>query len=138
MHNTINKKSKNVRLLITFFWKKRVLFMKCWCHWCRSKRGCSTEIFSYTFKYLVVDVDDDDKENCPTIVTKQRWGGRTALKVSYQIIPVPNVVIHHTVTQACDTKPECSTIISNIQNHHMNELDFDDIGYKCAMTTYSY
>ncbi|KAG4080681.1 hypothetical protein HA402_013211 [Bradysia odoriphaga] len=78
----------------------------------------------------VADVDEDDNdENCPTILTKRQWGGRTAVKVPYQIIPVPNVIIHHTVSQTCDTKSSCATIISNIQNHHMNELDFDDIGY---------
>lgn len=69
-------------------------------------------------------------EICPTIVSKIRWGARTALEIEYQIIPVENVIIHHTVTETCSTEEECASILRNIQNFHMENLEFHDIGYK--------
>ncbi|KAL5275681.1 PGLYRP1.2 family protein [Megaselia abdita] len=67
--------------------------------------------------------------NCPKIVTKRQWGGRTAKAVDYQTLPVENVIIHHTVSQKCDTESLCSNYIKNIQEYHMDQLDYDDIGY---------
>ncbi|EFA12467.1 peptidoglycan-recognition protein 2 [Tribolium castaneum] len=66
---------------------------------------------------------------CPEIVSRTRWGARTALEVDYALIPVENVVVHHTVTNTCSTEEECAAILRNIQNFHMENLDFHDIGY---------
>lgn len=69
-------------------------------------------------------------EICPTIVSKIRWGARIPLEIDYQIIPVKNVVIHHTVTEKCSTEDDCASILRSIQNFHMENLEFHDIGYK--------
>ncbi|CAG9859852.1 unnamed protein product [Phyllotreta striolata] len=66
---------------------------------------------------------------CPEIVPKQRWDGRAALTVNYTIIPVEYVIVHHTVTNECITTNGCSSVVKSIQNFHMDELDFHDIGY---------
>lgn len=105
-----------------------------WCHWCHSSKGCfkitKGKFFLIRNSFISIVVDNTFTDDCPKIVTKQQWGGRRAVSVPYQIIPVPNVVIHHTVTETCETKSSCSETVKNIQNHHMNELNFDDIGYK--------
>ncbi|KAJ3643927.1 hypothetical protein Zmor_026608 [Zophobas morio] len=66
---------------------------------------------------------------CPDIISKKRWDARTALEVDYVIIPIDNVVVHHTVTSSCDYEDDCASLLRNIQNFHMEELEFHDIGY---------
>ncbi|CAG9838203.1 unnamed protein product [Diabrotica balteata] len=66
---------------------------------------------------------------CPEIISKARWGGRTAIAVEYAIMPVKYVIIHHTVTPQCTTEESCSKIMQSIQNFHMENLEFHDIGY---------
>ncbi|RZC41507.1 peptidoglycan-recognition protein 2, partial [Asbolus verrucosus] len=66
---------------------------------------------------------------CPEIVSRVRWGARTPFEVDYNIIPVQNVVVHHTVTKGCSTESECASILTTIQNFHMENLEFHDIGY---------
>nr|AKE92867.1 PGRP-FD1 [Anatolica polita] len=66
---------------------------------------------------------------CPEIANRARWGARTPLEVDYAIIPVENVIIHHTVTPGCSTENECASLLRNMQNFHMETLEFHDIGY---------
>lgn len=67
---------------------------------------------------------------CPEIITKQRWAGKPATTIDYQIIPIKFVIIHHTVTGQCDKKSKCAQILQNIQHYHMKELGYWDIGFK--------
>ncbi|KAJ8932085.1 hypothetical protein NQ318_008314, partial [Aromia moschata] len=66
---------------------------------------------------------------CSDIVTRSQWGGRIPVAVDYAIVPVNFVVIHHTVTPECDDKDSCSKIMQSIQNFHIDELEFHDVGY---------
>jgi hypothetical protein len=66
---------------------------------------------------------------CPEIISRTRWGARTPLEVDYSLIPIENVVVHHTVTHTCDSESECATLLRNVQNFHMENLEFHDIGY---------
>lgn len=75
-------------------------------------------------------IQDSLAGDCPNIIKKKEWGGRPAKAVDYQTLPVENVIIHHTVSQKCDTQSLCSNYIKNIQEYHMDRLDYDDIGYK--------
>lgn len=67
---------------------------------------------------------------CPEIISRSRWNGRTPFAVDYSIVPTKNVIIHHTVTTECNSVTECSRMIREIQNFHMDNLEFHDIGYK--------
>lgn len=67
---------------------------------------------------------------CPPILTRKEWGGETALQTDYAIFPLQYVIIHHTVTNICETKAACSEIVRSIQDYHINVQEFGDIGYK--------
>lgn len=67
---------------------------------------------------------------CPKVVTKKKWGGLGSKNVEYQVFPVPNVIVHHTVTPKCNSKSKCSSALLNMQNYNMNDLGGDDIAYK--------
>ncbi|KAJ8967685.1 hypothetical protein NQ317_015430 [Molorchus minor] len=66
---------------------------------------------------------------CPDIIQRSQWEGRTPVAVDYAIVPVNYVVVHHTVTPECNSKSSCSEIMRSIQNFHMDNLEFHDIGY---------
>ncbi|XP_017775382.1 PREDICTED: peptidoglycan-recognition protein 2-like [Nicrophorus vespilloides] len=66
---------------------------------------------------------------CPKILKKNLWAGKSPVNIDYVIIPVEYVVIHHTVTSTCTSEVSCSNLLCNIQNYHMDELKFNDIGY---------
>lgn len=72
----------------------------------------------------------DIPEVCPEIISRSRWGARTALEVEYSLTPIQYVVLHHTVTPTCTSEESCSELLKNIQNFHMDELEYHDIGYK--------
>lgn len=69
---------------------------------------------------LILESSTSDA-NCPDIISRKKWGSRTAKTVTYQTFPVKNVVIHHTVTSTCSTKLKCSNIMLSIQNYHMDQ-----------------
>lgn len=75
-------------------------------------------------------IASSDESDCPTIKLKRQWGGQPSPEISYRPIPVKYVVIHHTVTPECDTFPTCAELLQNMQNYHMQDLKYDDIGYK--------
>ncbi|KAF7282616.1 peptidoglycan-recognition protein 2-like [Rhynchophorus ferrugineus] len=66
---------------------------------------------------------------CPEIVSKQSWNASAPVGVDYLIVPVKNVIIHHTVSDECLTKEDCATLLQNIQNFHIDQMEFHDIGY---------
>ncbi|CAH2105811.1 unnamed protein product [Euphydryas editha] len=65
---------------------------------------------------------------CPGVVTKKQWGGLSPLHVKYLPRPVNLVIIEHTATSKCSTDEECKNIVQSIQNNHMENLHFWDIG----------
>lgn len=66
---------------------------------------------------------------CPNIVTKSQWNGRAAKSDNLPKRPATFVIVHHTVTGACSTRSSCSQIVRSIQNHHINQNKWSDIGY---------
>lgn len=81
-------------------------------------------------------ISADDSENteepdlCPEIVTRRKWGAKTAKAVSYLTVPLDYVIIHHTVGQLCSNEKTCSRYVRNIQAFHQNDNNYWDIGYK--------
>ncbi|XP_005187038.1 peptidoglycan-recognition protein SA-like [Musca domestica] len=73
--------------------------------------------------------DSQPSSNCPRIKLKRQWGGKPSSIINYRPVPVKYVIIHHTVTKECFKFLECAEILQNMQHHHLNTLDFDDIGY---------
>ncbi|KAJ3656882.1 hypothetical protein Zmor_015927 [Zophobas morio] len=72
---------------------------------------------------------DETLPKCPKIVGRQKWGARPPLETEHVVIPVENVVVHHTDTKACDTEAACNAIVKSIQDYHMDKQQFPDIGY---------
>lgn len=89
----------------------------------------SVLIFSLIYLISANNCTNNNCDNCPKIKIKRKWGGEESLTVDYQIIPVKYVIIHHTVTSKCSTFSDCSDIVKNIQNYHMKQLGWSDIGY---------
>lgn len=67
---------------------------------------------------------------CPEIIQRARWGARMATEIEYALVPIQYVIVHHTVTNICETEKSCSELNRNIQNFHMEDMEFHDIGYK--------
>lgn len=86
-------------------------------------------LLNYLFVYLKKK-SDAINDDCPKIVSRKRWGSQLAKSVDYQIVPVKNVIIHHTVTPGCNTTLSCSNILLGIQNYASRALDFDNIPFK--------
>lgn len=72
----------------------------------------------------------DWPEDCPVIVKRNKWGGKLPIAIEYTLIPVKYVIIHHTVTPRCSSFETCSEIVRGIQEFHMYDMEFHDIGYK--------
>lgn len=66
---------------------------------------------------------------CPTIIRRSQWTTVPAGDVNYLIVPLPYVVIQHTVTPECDTRETCGARVDSIRGNHMDVLGWDDIGY---------
>lgn len=81
------------------------------------------------YEYHFISVSDWPT-TCPEIVSREQWGGKTPIVVEYTLIPVKYIIVHHTVTSGCTSLESCSNIVRSIQNFHMDNLEFHDIGYK--------
>ncbi|XP_050074557.1 peptidoglycan-recognition protein LC-like isoform X4 [Anopheles maculipalpis] len=44
-------------------------------------------------------------------------------------LPVHNVIIAHTATEACTTQQACKALVQSIQRYHVNQTKYGDIGY---------
>lgn len=64
-----------------------------------------------------------------TIVSREEWGARPSKEISYMGTPVEVVFIHHTAMKDCQTMEECIEEVKIIQNFHMDNRGWDDIGY---------
>lgn len=67
--------------------------------------------------------------NPPTIVPRSGWGARAGTSAVLPHRPAPFVVIHHTVTPQCNSDNDCRQQMRNMQNQHMNNNRWSDIGY---------
>ncbi|KAL1401475.1 hypothetical protein pipiens_006575 [Culex pipiens pipiens] len=78
---------------------------------------------------LIVDVSAADPADCPKIIKREQWGALKSTNVTYQVMPVQYVVIHHTATVTCDEMPICKNIVRSIQDAHQSMNKWSDIGY---------
>ncbi|KAF8788821.1 Peptidoglycan-recognition protein LB like protein [Argiope bruennichi] len=63
------------------------------------------------------------------MVPRARWGAREPKEINYMQIPVPHLFIHHTAMSECNDFDSCSRMMRAIQNFHMDDRGWDDIGY---------
>ncbi|XP_030748585.1 peptidoglycan-recognition protein 2-like [Sitophilus oryzae] len=67
---------------------------------------------------------------CPAILKRAEWGARPALSTSLlRQEPAPFVLVHHSDTPQCINEVACKTRLHGIQNYHMDQKGWDDIGY---------
>lgn len=63
------------------------------------------------------------------IVSRERWGARPSLDNATMEMPVHHIFIHHTAGLECSDLSSCSKVMRGIQNFHMDDRGWDDIGY---------
>ncbi|CAD1475992.1 unnamed protein product, partial [Heterotrigona itama] len=63
-------------------------------------------------------------ENCPEIIKRSEWTDIEPRSVNYLIIPIPYVIIHHTVTSECNSRSTCIAVVESIRQHHMGDNKF--------------
>ncbi|XP_023952833.2 peptidoglycan-recognition protein LB isoform X2 [Bicyclus anynana] len=67
-------------------------------------------------------------------VSREQWSARTAKEKLPLQTPVPYVVIHHSYTPAaCYDGIQCRQAMRSMQNFHMDDRDWWDIGYSFAV-----
>lgn len=67
-------------------------------------------------------------------VPRSQWQARTPKQITPLATPVPYVVIHHSYTPAaCYTDVECRQAMKSMQNFHMDDRRWWDIGYHFAV-----
>ncbi|CAD7092428.1 unnamed protein product [Hermetia illucens] len=68
------------------------------------------------------------------LITRAQWGARTSKSVSKFSGQIPYVVIHHTYEPAvCLTTEDCIAAMQYIQDLHMDQNGWGDIGYSFAV-----
>ncbi|KAM4640714.1 peptidoglycan recognition protein 1-like isoform 2-T3 [Discoglossus pictus] len=66
---------------------------------------------------------------CPTIISRAQWGSRNVRCHTRMKTPVPYVIIHHTAGASCNSQSTCSAQVRSMQNYHINNQRWCDIGY---------
>lgn len=67
-------------------------------------------------------------------ITRAQWKARQPKKTLPLPSPVPYVVIHHSyIPPACYTSVECYQAMKSMQNFHMDDRNWWDIGYHFAV-----
>lgn len=79
--------------------------------------------------YIVDYIFTDPPVECPNIISRSQWTIAPAGDVNYLILPIPYVVIQHTVTPECETRDACKARVEGIRSFHMDNLGWDDIAY---------
>ncbi|GFY44497.1 peptidoglycan recognition protein 1 [Trichonephila inaurata madagascariensis] len=92
----------------------------------------TTMIGSLLFILLSLgDLAVKSTEGCENIeiVSRAEWGARESLSNETMVTPVPHLFIHHTAMSECDNFASCSQMMRTIQNFHIDDRGWDDIGY---------
>lgn len=63
------------------------------------------------------------------IVTRKEWAARPFWRNWTMKLPVNHVIIQHTVTSFCYTKPQCIRKVQAMQNDHIDNQAWGDIAY---------
>jgi len=88
--------------------------------------------FLYLFTFLCWATSLEVATQCPGVelVSRAEWGAKPRKGERENITePVDYVIIHHTAGQECSNFDRCALIVRGIQNYHMNDRGWDDIGY---------
>ena len=93
--------------------------------------NCTIFIFFFlTFCTEVIQVEKCSANKRVEIVSRADWNARPSKVVLPSLSkPVSMVFIHHTAGPSCTTKDECIKRVKQIQNFHMDDRSFSDIGY---------
>lgn len=88
----------------------------------------ATLIFTTVYRTLVVQKTAANDLN---VISRAQWGARAPKSpaTDLKIIPAPYVLIHHSATSGCETQEKCELKVRSIQNYHMDNKRWDDIGY---------
>ncbi|KAK0084313.1 hypothetical protein PV325_007278 [Microctonus aethiopoides] len=89
-------------------------------------------MFKHSIIFLIhglLIVSSETQESCPTIKSRSQWSARESKSHNYLINPLPYVIIHHTVSPECNTFSSCSSRVRNIQDYHMDEFQWSDVGF---------
>ncbi|KAI5646585.1 n-acetylmuramoyl-L-alanine amidase domain-containing protein [Phthorimaea operculella] len=85
---------------------------------------------SITFCALAILITHPAFTRCDCgVVTRKEWDGVPPVRVEYLARPVDLVIIQHTATPTCTTDAACAERVRNIQDYHMDQLNYPDIGY---------
>ncbi|GFR15106.1 peptidoglycan recognition protein 1 [Trichonephila clavata] len=63
------------------------------------------------------------------IVSRAKWGARESKSNLTMVTPVPHIFLHHTAMRECNNFESCCQMMRTIQNFHMDDRGWDDIGY---------
>lgn len=66
---------------------------------------------------------------CPNIRSRSQWNARTTGSATKLNIPVKYFIVHHSATNSCSTTVKCDSRVRGIQNYHIDNQSFGDIGY---------
>ncbi|CAL1680429.1 unnamed protein product [Lasius platythorax] len=88
----------------------------------------TTLIFATIYVMLIAQ---EIVANDLNVISKAEWGARASKSpaANLKIKPAPNVIIHHSTGPSCETQAECQLKVRGIQNEHMNNKGWSDIGY---------
>lgn len=64
-----------------------------------------------------------------SVVTRTEWDGRPSKTIEYMGTPTSILFIHHSAGSECFSLARCSREVRNIQDYHMIQKGWDDIGY---------
>ena len=69
--------------------------------------------------------------SCPTILSRAEWGARPPTEQSNHLPDLlPMVFVHHSAMVECEDRETCSQAVRDIQDYHMDENKWWDIGYR--------
>nr|BBK26515.1 peptidoglycan recognition protein 16 [Nephotettix cincticeps] len=89
----------------------------------------------------VEEQTEEKKEEAPAVdksataaalqrmVTRDAWGAAASLEMETLVTPVSNIICTYTGTGTCSTQEECSQILKDLQQNHMQEQKMTDILY---------
>ncbi|KAG8180785.1 hypothetical protein JTE90_023751 [Oedothorax gibbosus] len=83
------------------------------------------QIVLILFECSILTQGCDDVE----LVTRERWDAREPKSTESMATPVPHLFIHHTAMGACNDFESCKQMMQIIQNFHMDDRGWEDIGY---------
>lgn len=103
---------------------KYLLFLVCLIEFCYGKL-IRYRIYFKKLIYIKIDIGED-----PIFISRNDWNAKAPKKEDkMRHIPPEYVVIHHSATPNCNNLDECKSAVKSIQNFHMNDMKFYDIGY---------